>query len=103
MSVGLSDMIWRVFPTIMNLTNEKNKKLNFYVDSILTDRDWDHKLPLNRIIYFDDVTIRFDNIKKNDYRWKTRYHVNVYICQGNTMLAAWINMQLLLKFIVFLL
>ena len=39
MSVGLSDMIWRVFPTIMNLTNEKNKKLNFYVDSILTDRD----------------------------------------------------------------
>ena len=68
MSIGLSDMIWRVFPTIMNLTNEKNKKLNFYVDSILTDRDCDHKLPLNRINYFDDVTIRFDNIKKNDYR-----------------------------------
>ena len=29
MSIGLSDLIWKVFGTIMNLPNEKNKKLNF--------------------------------------------------------------------------
>ena len=32
MSVELSDLISRVFVTIMNLTNEKNKKLTFFVD-----------------------------------------------------------------------
>ena len=26
MSIGLSDLIWKVFATIMNLTNENNKK-----------------------------------------------------------------------------
>ena len=49
MYIGLSNMMWRVFATIMNLTIENNKKLNFYVDSILIKIDCDHTLPLNRI------------------------------------------------------
>ena len=49
MYIGLSDMMWRVFATIMNSTIEKNKKLNFYVDSILINIDYEHTLPLNRI------------------------------------------------------
>ena len=61
--IGLPDMTWRVFATIKNLTNEKDKKLNFYVDSILINIDCDYKLPLNKITYFDYVIIRFDNVK----------------------------------------
>ena len=49
MYIGLSNMMWRVFATIMNLTIENNKKLNFYVDSILIKIGCDHTLPLNRI------------------------------------------------------
>ena len=88
MSTGLSDMIWRVFAAIMSLTNEKHKKLNFYIDSILINKFCDHKLLLNRITYFDDVILRLDNVKKVDYRGKICYHVNAYICQGYIMLAA---------------
>ena len=103
MSTGLSDMIWRVFAAIMSLTNEKNKKLSFCIDSILINIFCDHKLLLNRITYFDDVILRLDNVKNVDYRGKICYHVNAYICQGNIMLAAKINIQLLLMFTVFLL
>ena len=34
MSIGLSDLIWKVFATVMNLTNKKNKTLNFFADPI---------------------------------------------------------------------
>ena len=60
MSKGLSDLICKVFPTFMNLTNEKNKKLIFFADLILVNISCDMKLPLNRITYFNDAIIRFD-------------------------------------------
>ena len=88
MSIGLSDLIWSVFVAIMNLTNEKNKNLNFFVDSILININCDLQLLLNKITYFDDIIIRFDGIDKVDYRGKTRYFVNAYICKGKIMLRA---------------
>ena len=54
-SIGLSGLIWKMFITIMNLANEKNKKLNFFIDSILMNINCDLKLPLNKIDYFDDI------------------------------------------------
>ena len=60
MSIRISDLIWKVFTTIMNLTNEKNKKLNFFINFILININCDLKLPLNKITYFDDIIIRFD-------------------------------------------
>ena len=85
MSIGLSDLIWRVLVTIMNLTKKKNKKLNFFVDSILIDINCDLKLPLNKITYFDDIIIRFDPVHEIDYRGKTCYFVNAYISKGEIM------------------
>ena len=70
LSIGLSDLIWKVFATIMNLTNEKNKKLNFFADPILVSRNCDLRLPLDKITYFDDVIIRFNCIGKIVYREK---------------------------------
>ena len=46
MSSGLSNLVWKVFITIMNLINEKNKKLNFFIDSILININCDLKLVL---------------------------------------------------------
>ena len=43
MLIGLSDLIWKVFTTIMNLTNEKNKKLNFFADLILVSINCDER------------------------------------------------------------
>ena len=60
MSIRISDLIWKVFTTIMNLTNEKNKKLNFFINFILINMNCDLKLPLNKITYFDDIIIKFD-------------------------------------------
>ena len=81
MSIGLSDLIWKVFITIMNLTNEKSKKLKFFIDSILININCD---------------LRFDCIDKVVYRGKTRYFVNDYVCKSKIMLPAKINLQLFL-------
>ena len=35
MSVGFSDVVWKIFSSLMNLSNERNKKLNFFTDPIL--------------------------------------------------------------------
>ena len=35
MSIGFSDMLWKIFANLMNLTHERNRKLNFFVDPIL--------------------------------------------------------------------
>ena len=70
MSIGLSDLIWKVFATIMNLTNEKNKKLNFFADPILVSINCDLRLPLDKITYFDDIIIRFNCTGKIVYREK---------------------------------
>lgn len=72
MSIGLFDLIWKVFITIMNLTSEKSKKLNSFIDFILININCDLKLPLNTITY-DDVIIRFDCIDKVVYRGKTLF------------------------------
>ena len=63
MLIGLSDLIWKVFATIMNLTNEKNKKLNFFADPILVSINCDLRLPLDKITCFDDIVIHFVLIK----------------------------------------
>ena len=84
MSIGLSDLTRRVFVTIMNVTKEKNKELNFFVDWILININCDLKLPLNKIIYFDDMIIRFDRDDKVDYREKTRCFVNAYVLKAKS-------------------
>ena len=88
MSIGFSDLIWKVFVTIMNLTNEKNKKLNFFADPIIVSINSDLRLPLDKITYFEDVVIRFDSIDKIVYRGKTHHFVDVYTCRGKIMLPA---------------
>ena len=35
MSIGFSDMLWKIFANLMNLTNERNRKLNFFADPSL--------------------------------------------------------------------
>ena len=81
MSIGLSDLIWRVFTTIMNLTKEKSKKLNFFVNLVLVSINCNMRLPLDKITYFDDVIIRFNCVDKIVYREKTHYFVDAYVCK----------------------
>ena len=88
MSIGLSDLIWEVFITIMDLINEKNKKLNFLVDAILININCDRNLQLNQITYFDDIIIRFHSVEKVAYRGKTHYFVNAYVSKSKIMLPA---------------
>ena len=71
MSIGLSYSIWKIFVTIMNLMNKKNKQLNLFADSILVSINCDMKLPLNRIACFNDAIIRFDHVNEVCYRGKT--------------------------------
>ena len=88
MSISLSDLIWKVFATIMNLTNEKNKQLNSFADSTLVSTDCDLRLPLDKITHFDDIIIRFHCVDKIVYREKTRCFVDAYICKSKIMLPA---------------
>ena len=70
------------------LTNEKNKKLNFFADPVLVTINCDLRLPLDKITYFDDIVIRFIRVDKIVYREKTRYFVDAYVCKSKTMLPA---------------
>ena len=35
MSIGFSDMLWKIFANLMSLTNERKRKLNFFADPTL--------------------------------------------------------------------
>ena len=64
MSISLSDLIWKVFVAIMDLINEKNKKLNFFVDPILASINCDLRLRLDKITYFEDIILQFNCVDK---------------------------------------
>lgn len=36
MSIGISELVRKIFGSLMNLTNERNNRLNFFADSICT-------------------------------------------------------------------
>ena len=57
----------------MNLTNEKNKKMNFFADPVLVSINCDLRLPLDKITYFDDIVILFNCVDKIVYREKTLF------------------------------
>ena len=70
MSIGLSDLIWKVFATIRNLTDEKNKTLNFFSDRTFVNINCDLGLPLDKVTYFDDIVTWFNFVDKIVYREK---------------------------------
>ena len=70
MLISLSDLIWRVFATIINLTNQKNKKLNFFAGTILANINCNLRLPLDQATYFNDIVIWFNCADKIVYREK---------------------------------
>ena len=55
MSMGLSDLIWKVLATTMNLTNEKSKQFNLFADPTLVSINCDLRLLLDKITYFKDI------------------------------------------------
>ena len=73
MPIDLFDLVRKVFATIMNLTNEKNRKLNCFAHLILVSKNCDLRLPLDQITYFDDIVIRFNCVDKIEYREKSCY------------------------------
>ena len=70
MSIGLSDLIWKVFATIRNLTDERNKTLNFFSDPTFVNINCDLGLPLDKVTYFDDIVTWFNFVDKIVYREK---------------------------------
>ena len=62
MSISFSDMVWKIFANLMNLTSKRNKKLNFFADPILIKINCYRKLSLNKKTYFDDLIIHIDKI-----------------------------------------
>ena len=49
MWIGFLDMVWKIFAILINLTNKRNKKLNFFRDSILININCNRKLSLNKM------------------------------------------------------
>ena len=88
MSIGFSDMVWKIFASLMNLTTKRNKKLNSFADPILIKINSNRKLWLNKMTYFDDVIIHFDKVYDIDYRGKTRFVIDAYVCSSKVMLLA---------------
>ena len=70
MPIGFSDMVSKVFASLMNLANERNKKLNFFYDPILVKLNCNRNLSLNKMTYFDDLVTHYHKINNIDYRGK---------------------------------
>ena len=88
MSISLSDLKWKLFATVMNLTNEKNKKFKYFADPIRVSINCDLRLPLDKITYFDDIIIWFNCVDNIVYRVKTRYFADASVCKIKIMLPA---------------
>ena len=82
-----SDMVWKVFKSLMNLTNERNKKLNFFTDPILIKINCNQKLSLNKMTYFNVLVFHFDKVYDIDSGGKIRFVVDAYVCSSKIMLA----------------
>ena len=72
----------------MSLSNERNKKLNFFTDPILIKVNRSLKLSVNKMTYFVDLVIHFDKVYDIGYRGKTRFVMDAYVCSTKTMLSA---------------
>ena len=73
---------------LMNLANERNKKLNVFSDPILIKLECNQKLSQNKMTYFDDLVIHFGKVFDIDYRGKIRFDVDTYVCRSKIMLPA---------------
>ena len=76
-SIGFSDKVWEIFASLTNITNERNKKLNFFADPVLIKINCKQRLSQNRMPFFDDLIIQCDNVCNIDYRGKTRFVIDV--------------------------
>ena len=88
MLIGFSDMVWKIFASLINLTNERNNKLNFFTDPILIKINCNRELSLKKMTYFDDLVIHFDKVYDTDYRGKVRLVIDAYVCTSKIMLPA---------------
>ena len=88
MSIGFSDLVWKVFASLRNLANERNKKLSFFADPILIKINCHQKLSLNKMTHFDDLVIHFDKVYGIDYRVIKRFVIDAYVCSSKSMLSA---------------
>ena len=81
-------MVWKIFANLMNLTNERNKRLKFFDDPILIRVNSNQRLSINKMTYFDDLVIHFDRVYDIGYRGKIRFVVDAYFCSSKMMLPA---------------
>ena len=75
MSIGFSDSVWKIFASLINLTNERNNKLKFFTDPILIKINCNRKLSLNKMTYF-----------MTQIRGKIRLVIDAYVCSSKIML-----------------
>ena len=81
-------MVWKIFPTLMKLTNKRNKKLKYFANPILTQINCNRKLLLTKMNYIDNLVVLFDKVYDIDYREKTRVLISTYVCSRKIMLPA---------------
>lgn len=83
MSIGLSSSMDN-YCNYYGFNKRTKWKFENFVDSI----NYNQRLPLNKITYFDDIVIRFDSVEEIVYRGRVRYLVNGYVCKSKIMLSA---------------
>ena len=84
-SIGLSDLMWKIFATIMYLTNEKNLKNELFADPVLVTINCDLRLPQDIKTYLNDI-IWFSCVDEFVYVGKALYFVDAYVCKSKIML-----------------
>ena len=91
-----------LFANLMNLTSERNKRLNFYADPILIKINCNQRLQLNKMTYFDDLIIHFDRVYDINYGEKIRFVIDANVCSSYIILPAEINLYFSYKSLLYL-
>ena len=83
--MGITQALWRVNTELSSKIKKKNRKLNHLLNNMLIHINTG-RLLTNKITYFKNLVVCYDNVEKVNYRGKERYCINVRVISRQILL-----------------
>ena len=84
-SLGITQALWRINYELTAKISERNNQPAYLVNNMLTHINAG-RLPTNKITYFKDLVVCYNNVEKVNYRGKEKYHINARVISGQILL-----------------
>ena len=84
-SLGITQALWRINHELTAKISEKNNQPAYLVDNMLICINAG-RVSTNKITYFKELVVCYDNVEKVNYRGKEKYHINARVISGQILL-----------------